>query len=219
MLTASSVALASGGTPEAALMAAAAAALQPVLARGILWMQDSFHRGAKKSGLSIEDLIKALDDSPEKQELLIKALEVARSASLASKRNAIAGALARAVNADASVTNEIEFLRVVGDLDLAHVRALSVLSQPRTLKQFSPFLGSDLYQTADLSEIDPSLKGLEGRLFAVLQSHGLVELNEVMDISEHPLPGWGITAYGLEVLGRFEDSDEFGSSDPTIHER
>ena len=46
-----------------------------------------------------------------------------------------------------------------------------------------------------------------------------MELNEVMDISEHPLPGWGITAYGLEVLGRFEDSDEFGSSDPTIHER
>jgi hypothetical protein len=192
------------GPLEAIIGAAAFAVLQPVLATGFEWMGNVLNRGAKKSGRTVEQLVRELNTSPAKQELLIRALDAARRASLAGKREAMAEALAKGLMSDSAAAGETEFLRVIGDLDLAHLQALAVLEEPRPLDRNSVYLGQITFQPGDLGDKVPALRGREGRILAVLGSHGLAE-QDTVGAFDHIYTPWQITSFGREVLARLTD--------------
>jgi hypothetical protein len=196
-----------GGHPlESILGAGAFAAVEPFLASGFTWIGDVLKRGAARSRRRVEDLLTDLDASPEQRELLIKALELARSTSLEAKRSAIAEALARGVTSAEVAVGETDFLRLLADLDAAHVEALQILGTPSDLPRPSRLLGTVFYEPADLGEINPILRGHEQRLLAVLESHGLAEHSPAEGL--RPIPSaWSITSYGLEVLARFQEDE------------
>jgi hypothetical protein len=193
---------------EAVIGAGALAMLEPLVARGFEWVGAVLNKGARKSGRTVEGLIADLEGSPEKQELLIKALDLARTASLSGKRDALAEALARGIASDGDAANETEFLRVLADLDVSHVRALQILGTPRTLPRRSVFLNPMYYETDDLDELEPALTGRVDRVLAVLLSHGLAERAEPLDLKDSIIPAWTITAYGREVLERLSPSND-----------
>jgi hypothetical protein len=174
--------------------------------RGFRWIVDVLKRGASRSGQPVGDLIISLDASPEQQELLIKALELARSRSLAAKRGAIAEALAHGSTSSGAAISETDFLRLIEDLDVAHFEALRVLGEardvhlmPRPAGTISPWH----YEVDDIGKINPKLKGQEHRLLAVLAGHGLAAQHD--EESFHIIRGcWSITSAGIELLPRFE---------------
>ncbi len=151
---------------ESMLGAGAFAALQPFLASGFTWIGDVVTRGASRSGRRIENLLTDLDASPEQRELLIKALELARSTSLDTKRFAIAEALARGVTSAEAAVGETDFLRLLADLDAAHVEALQILGTANDLQRPALLLGGAYYEPDDLGKISPVLRGHEQRLLA-----------------------------------------------------
>jgi len=201
--TLTALAGASGHAPEAILVAAGAAALQPAFGRVCGWIGDVFSRGAANSGRSVEELIAVLDSSPEKQELYVRSIETARSASLETKRAAIASALAEGTASDAAAVRATDFLRIVADLDLAHVQALRIPSEPRSLPMRSAFLGANNFDPTDLGEVDPALRSSEERLLAVLRSHGLAEHATQVETFGPTTTAWHITTFGREVLARY----------------
>jgi hypothetical protein len=151
---------------ESMLGAGAFAARQPFLASGFTWIGDVVTRGASRSGRRIENLLTDLDASPEQRELLIKALELARSTSLDTKRFAIAEALARGVTSAEAAVGETDFLRLLADLDAAHVEALQILGTANDLQRPALLLGGAYYEPDDLGKISPVLRGHEQRLLA-----------------------------------------------------
>jgi hypothetical protein len=191
---------------ESILGAGAFAALEPFLARGFTWISDVLKTGASRSGRRIEDLLTDLDASPEQRELLIKALDLARSTSLDAKRFAIAEALARGVTSAEAAIGETDFLRLLTDLDAAHVEALRILGAPSDLPRPSLLIGATYFEPGDLGKINPALRGHEPRLLAVLESHGLAEQSQEEGL--RPIShAWRVTPYGLDVLGRFQDEN------------
>ncbi len=191
---------------ESLLGAAGFTALEPVLSRSWHWVADVLKRGASRSGQPVQDLITGLDGSPEQQELLIKALELARSTSLAAKRRAIAQALANGSASVEAAIGETEFLRLVADLDVAHIEALQVLGRARDVHEMprpAGTIGPWYYEADDIGKINPRLHGQEQRLLAVLAGHGLVAQHD--EESFHVIRGcWSITVAGVELLPRFE---------------
>jgi hypothetical protein len=207
-MTATAAAVAGlGGHPlEAVLGAAGAAALQPTVEATWGWIGDVFCRGAKRLGGSVQNLVDDLNSSPAKQELLIKALEMARSASLEEKRVAIATSLATGAMAesDVGVAEEAQFLRVLADVDLAHIEVLRILSRPRTRPWMSAILGSSNFLDEDLVELLPFPGDLAPQLLAVLASNGLVVEEQTDTLSGRELRSWRITTAGLRLLDRLE---------------
>lgn len=207
--TAAAAAAASGHAPEAILGAAAAAALEPVLRRGLAWIAQVVKRGSDRAGMSPQELLASLESSAAQTELLIKALELARSASLASKREAIASALAAGTASEEAAVSETEFLRIVADLDVAHVEALRLLSEPRPSDlPRSALLGQLNFDPEDLGVLSPTLRGREGRLLAVLVAHGLAERDSSATWDSVGSPSWHITPFGREMLDRFMEGAE-----------
>lgn len=144
--------------------------------------------------------------SPAKQELLIRTLDVSRSASTEEKRRAIATSIAEGFESDIAAARENDVLRVISDLDLAHVLALVVLSRPRPPSDMSALLGEVHFVVHDLGQIDARLLGLEDRLMAVLVGQGLAT-NEMIPTYNRSLSSFRITPFGRLVLDRFSDEN------------
>jgi hypothetical protein len=144
--------------------------------------------------------------SPAKQELLIRALDVSRTAAVEDKRRAIAASIAAGFESDLAAAKENDVLRVIADIDLAHILALAVLNSPRPLQIKAAFLNPIHFEVRDLGLIDDRLIGLEDRLMAVLVSHGLVA-DETVPTYNTSMSAYRITAFGQKVLERFT-SDE-----------
>ena len=98
-------------------------------------------------------------------------------------------------------------LRVIANLDLAHVLALGVLSKPRPLPNNAAFLGAMNYEAQGLGLIDDRLIGLEDRLMAVLVSQGLVA-NETASTYDNTMNSFRITSFGQMVLERFAPDEK-----------
>ena len=105
---------------------------------------------------------------------------------------------------DLDAARENDVLRVIADLDVAHVLALSVLSKPRPLAHLSALLGDTNFEVQDLGRIDERLIGLEVRLMAVLVSQGLAT-NESIAAFDNSMSSFRITTFGRLVLERFTD--------------
>src|ERR1035437_7679252 len=108
---------------------------------------------------------------------------------------------------DLAAARENDVLRVIADLDLAHVLALGVLSRPRPLPHLSALLGNVYFEAQDLGQIDERLIGLEDRLMAVLVSQGLAT-NETLPTFNNSMSSFRITAFGQLVLDRFTDEND-----------
>lgn len=203
---ASAVAGASGHPDEAVAVATLSAALQPILLVQVSWAVDVLGRFIRRRTFTPHDFEEELSASSAKQELLIRALEASRTAAAEEKRRAIAATLTAGFESDLAAARENDVLRVVADLDLAHVLALRVINNPRTLPSKSAFLGEVFFEAQDLGQVDSHLLGLEDRLMAVLVSHGLAT-NETLSAYDNAMGIYRISAFGQLVLSRFT-SDE-----------
>jgi hypothetical protein len=192
------------------LGAAGFTALQPFLERGFGWIADVLQRGATRSGRPIDDFISGLDSSPEQQELLIRAMEVARSTSLEAKRQALAEALAAGIKSPGAAVGETQFVRVLENLDIAHVVVLRIIGQPRELDEMprpAGTLSSLYYEAHDVAQLLPNSYGPVDRLLALLASQGLAEQRRDLEGLRPIDEVWHITLYGIEVLGRLTSKD------------
>ena len=197
-----------GGHPEEAVaVAALSAALQPLFEEQLRWVLDVLRRFRRRRQISPQTLREELVASSVKQELLIRALDASRSASTEEKRRAIATSMVEGFESDLAAARENDVLRVIADLDLAHVLALGVLSRPRPLPNLSALLGDVYFETQDLGQIDERLIGLEDRLMAVLVSQGLAT-NETLSTFNNSMSSFRITAFGQLVLDRFTDEND-----------
>jgi hypothetical protein len=213
--TITAVAGISGHAGEAVAVAAVSSALQPLFEEQLHWVVDVIRRFGRRRRITATSLEAELTASPAKQELLIRALDVARTASAVEKRQAIATSIAEGFESDLAATRENDVLRVIADLDLAHVLALHVMSRPRPLLEKAAFLGPANFETEDLGRIDERLIGLEDRLVAVLVSQGLVS-NETLSTYDKAMNSWRITTYGRIVSSRYELG---GQDDPVTKEQ
>lgn len=204
----SAVAGISGRPDEAVAVATLSAAFQPMLQVQISWFLDVLRRFVRREPFAANEFETDLFESPAKQELLIRALDVSRFAATEEKRQAIAASIAAGFESDLAAARENDALRVIADLDLAHVLALKVLNGPRDLLNEAAFLNPTHYQAVDLGNIDGRLAGLEDRLIAVLVSHGLVA-NETVTAYNSAISTFRITAFGRMVLDRYatDESD------------
>src|ERR1035437_1947211 len=140
-----------GGHPEEAVaVAALSAALQPLFEEQLRWVLDVLRRFRRRRQISPQTLREELVASSVKQEVLIRALDASRSASTEEKRRAIATSMVEGFESDLAAARENDVLRVIADLDLAHVLALGVLSRPRHLPNLSALLGDVYFETQDL---------------------------------------------------------------------
>jgi len=72
--------------------------------------------------------VAAADSDERRQELLARALIIAQDTALRDKRRALGRCLAAAVDeAGTQLDAELEFMRVLNDLDAGHVRVLRLL--------------------------------------------------------------------------------------------
>ncbi|MGC1239911.1 MAG: hypothetical protein WA860_14100 [Acidimicrobiales bacterium] len=199
---ASAVAGISGRADEAVVVTTLTAAFQPMLQVQISWLADVLRRFVRHESFSANDFEAEVSESSAKQELLIRAIDLSRTAATEEKRAAIAASMTAGFESDLAAARENDVLRVIADLDLAHVLALRVLNSPRNLPNEAAVLNPIYYQAVDLGHIDGRLVGLEDRLIAVLVSHGLV-LNETMTAYDSSMTTFRITTFGQMVLERY----------------
>ena len=213
-LVASVTALAgvAGHPNEAIAVAAISSALQPLFEEQLHWVLDVIRRFGRRRRITPAALEAELTGSAAKQELLIRALDASRTASSEEKRRAIAASIAAGLESDLDAERENDVLRLIADLDLAHVLALQIMSQPRSLQTNAAFLGQTSFEMSDLGEIDGRLCGLEERVMAVLASHGLVA-DETSATFNSAMDSYRITNYGRMVLARFTDPEPEGEND------
>ena len=170
------------------------------------WVLDVVRRLRRRRRITRAALEAELTASPAKQELLIRALDAARTASAEEKRRAIAASITAGMESDVDAARENDVLRLIAELDLAHVLALQIMSQPRTLMTNAAFLGQTNFEMMDLGEIDGRLSGLEERVMAVLVSRGLVAEDRSMTFKS-AMDSYRITNYGRMILARFTDPE------------
>lgn len=208
LVAAATAAAATGGRPEDAITAAALiGAFQPVLQIQMSWALDVLRRFLRRRPMAAAQLEEELSSSVIKQALLIRALDLSRTAAAEEKRRAIAKSIAAGFASDSAAAIENDTLRVVADLDLAHVLALSILSNPSPISIRAAFLNPIHFEAHDLGVIDDRLVGLEDRVLAVLVSHGLVAIDSVPTYNS-AMSAYRTTAFGVAVLERFTSVDD-----------
>lgn len=201
-----------GHPNEAIAVAAISSALQPLFEEQLHWVLDVVRRLGRRRRITPATLEAELTGSPAKQELLIRALDASRTASAEEKRRAIAASIAAGLESDLDAARENDVLRLIADLDLVHVLALQIMSQPRPLLTNAAFLGQTSFEMSDLGEIDGRLRGLEERVMAVLVSHGLVA-DETSATFNSAMDSYRITNYGRLILARFTDPEQAKEAD------
>lgn len=138
--------------------------------------------GAEKPEDFIEFVKAALSD-PERQELLARALTIAQDTAMRDKRRALGRALASAASdIGTKVDDELDFIRVLADLDPVHVRVLRIMNQrPPHLNQVArqmnaeddPRFGRQWYPWS-LQAADPGLGDSVWGALRMLEQHGLI---------------------------------------------
>lgn len=121
--------LAPAGRLAEAVTSGAVAAVGLVVQRVVDRQRDVVDRAAATVQWAPEALIHALMGSPEGEELLVRAIDLARLASLEAKRVAIAGALVRGVASDEAAVGESEFLRLLANPRRRTCRGLANLER------------------------------------------------------------------------------------------
>jgi hypothetical protein len=137
--------------------------------------------------------VEAAVSDEEHQELLARALAIAQDTAMRDKRRALGRALAAAASdIGPKVDDELQFIRVVADLDEPHIRLLRLMNTtPHT--QWPPW---------KVLEEDPGLTS-PWALLSVLARHQLISGgHEVLPPRGEIRPDYTITEYGEWFLTR-----------------
>jgi hypothetical protein len=137
--------------------------------------------GAKTPDEFIEFITAAVIDE-EHQELLARALTIAQDTAMRSKRRALGRALAAAASdTGTKVDEELLFIRVLADLDEAHIRVLRITNttQPRVVRTIRS-TEDDIreeerrWHPKTIARADPGLASTVQELLLPLERHGLI---------------------------------------------
>lgn len=117
--------------------------------------------------------VKAAVYDEEHQELLARALTTAQDTAMRDKRRALGRCLAAAADETGTQLDaELEFIRVLADLDTGHIRVLRLLGTvPEHLAQRG--LEARQWFPWSIGHADPGLADLAWALLATLAQHGL----------------------------------------------
>jgi hypothetical protein len=164
--------------------------------------------GAETDAQFVE-FIEACVSDEQHQELLARALTIAQDTAMRDKRRALGRCLAAAAEETGTKLDaELEFIRVLADLDAGHVRVLRLLGtvpehlaqQGYTARQWYPW---------SIGHADPGLADLAWARLATLARHGLA-----WSAGEYHAPGglgmqpqYEITPYGDWFLTRLADPE------------
>jgi hypothetical protein len=146
----------------------------------------------------------ALSDA-EHQELLARALTIAQDTAMRDKRRALGRALASAVSETGTkVDDELVFIRVLADLDEAHIRVLRIMT---TVPDHLSARGLDVRQWYpwSIAQADPGLADPVWALLRVLEYHALVWSSGEAITPYGMQPEYTITPYGEWFLARLAD--------------
>jgi hypothetical protein len=143
------------------------------------------------------DFIKAALSDEWHQELLARALTIAQDTAMRDKRRALGRALAAAASDTGTrVDEELQFIRVLADLDEPHIRLLRLMST--SVSQWPPWR---------ILEQDPGLTS-PWALQSVLARHQLISGgHEVLPPHVEIRPDYTITEYGEWFLTRLAEPE------------
>ena len=155
------------------------------------------------------DFVMALLRDDEHQELLSRVLTAAMDTAMRDKRRALGRSLASASDeTGTTVDDELVFIRVLADLNAAHVRLLRLMSTVPSHIAVQGIAARQWYPWS-ISQADPGLAGTVWPLLQLLDQHGLI-----VGGSEHWVPGgvmepeYEITPYGEWFLDRLAAPEE-----------
>jgi len=177
-------------------------------------------RAARIARLEQEELLSALDASPEKQELLVEIFEAARAAIVHEKLLALAATLASGATASSEggeVARELMLVQAIADIESPHLAVLARLEQSPSaqVSEPAPGLVSTAYAHAggwySLFELRamPGIGDVVEPILAVLERHGLVEPYEA-EGGQVLMPhgrSCRLTSHGRLLLDRLHASD------------
>jgi hypothetical protein len=148
------LALAAGGTMVdqgfGLMLGVAVPAMTELIARSI---NEVLRVAADKSGLTMEDLGEALTASDDRTRLLIRSLDVARTAVHEDQLRVLGRCLANGVNDDCIIDMELVLVAVVAALETYHMRLLRILAEPGKD-------GGPSWTLADVAALPPPGEGL-----------------------------------------------------------
>lgn len=163
-----------------------------------------------------EEITQFIEDAvsdERRQELLARALIIAQDTAMRDKRRALGRALANGVADNGTlVDEELQFIRVLADLDEPHIRVLRImLSTPAHLdamrRQMQAVGRGDIRQWYpwSIAQTDPGLAESAWALLRVLEQHNLVWSNGEHLTPTGMEPEYTITPYGEWFLERLSD--------------
>jgi hypothetical protein len=206
------------------------AAVAPLIARGVqlvlsAYAQRQWARAERLIRLAaniadIDDsvLLERMQRSPELEDIFVRTLRAAAEASVERKLLALARSLAAlATDGVARMQWETVFVRVVADLDDAHVSVLERFT--RSANELGLGDGGPEFQDPPASlnavQLDlaiPDPDGIRDSLLATLVQHGLLAYATHTAATfggGSPLPAtWSLTEFGRAVLRRLDVVDE-----------
>jgi hypothetical protein len=156
------------------------------------------------------EFLKAAVSDEEHQELLARALTIAQDTAFRDKRRALGRALASAASDTGTrVDDELQFIRVIADLDEPHIRLLRLMSTvPEHLTKYGDGNIRQWFPWS-IGHADPGLADSAWALLAPLQRHGLVYAT----IGQYHTPvgtmenQYEITGYGEWFLTRLAEPE------------
>lgn len=170
------------------------------------------HEASIAAHLSPQEFASRLTETGTKTELAVRGLSQAQDTALQEKLRAIGNALASGALAedDATVGDELLFLRVLDALEMPHVRLMRLLGSTRSGDaRVGGVLLRDGWHPQEIAERDHGLAETLPVLLASLRAEGLVESTEDRGgmVFYQGTSMWSLTAFGRRCLERMYDSN------------
>ena len=186
------------GATSAPVLASVMVSLRRIHLRRIEHSAETLQQAADTADLPVDEFFSKAVSDDRRHELTTSTLTFAQDAAWREKRRALGRALANGVMGDdARITEELLFVRALGDIDEIHVRLLGRLA-----------VGG--YMTAaNIVLAEPGLERVVLALLSQLQSHGLIESESPVTPggAMTPVPQYSITSLGRTFLARLTEDE------------
>jgi hypothetical protein len=184
------------GATFAPLLPPVMTSFQSIFRRRVEHSAETLVHAADTADLPVDEFFSKAVSDDRRHELFTSTLTFAQDAAWREKRRAFGRALANGVMGDdARITEELLFVRALGDIDEIHVHLLGRLA-----------VGG--YMTAaNIVLAEPGLERVVLALLSQLQSHGLIESESPVTPggAMTPVPQYSITSLGRTFLARLTE--------------
>jgi hypothetical protein len=158
---------------------------------------------SEAAGEPVEELLEEAVSDDRRHELLARALGIAQDTALRDKRRALGRALAAGIKGDdARIDDELLFIRAVADVDVPHIKLLTVLREDHPGRQSGSVFGWSL---GTIGARHPEFGGTLPALIWTLESHGLIQALRSSGPYQSSTGVYSITAAGRQLLERLAD--------------